>query len=77
MLPRWTLTRYLALQFAISVAIVLSLILVVVFIFDILATGQRFGAKEGIDFGTIMSMSILKMPNIIEDTIPFATLLGA
>ena len=77
MLPRWTLTRYLALQFATSVATILALVLVVVFIFDILAMGQRFGAKEGITFATIMSMSILKMPNLLEDTIPFATLLGA
>lgn len=75
-MPRWTLTRYLAVQFAIAVAIVLALVLIVVFIFDILAMGQRFGAKDGITFGTIMSMSALRMPNLIEDTIPFAILFG-
>ncbi len=76
MLPRWTLTRYLATQFIIAVGIVLALILVLDFIFDIMAMGQRFGAKEGITFGTIISMSALKMPNLVEDTIPFAILIG-
>ena len=51
--------------------------LVVVFIFDLIAMLQRFGAKEGITFGTILSMSFLKMPNLLEETIPFATLAGA
>ena len=74
---KWTLARYLGLQFLISVAIVLGGFLVLVFIVDIVAMLQRFGAKEGITFGTIITMSMLKMPNLLEETIPFATLAGA
>jgi lipopolysaccharide export system permease protein len=73
----WTLTRYLAVQFVSAVAIVLAGFLVVVFIFDFIAMLQRFGTKPGITFATVMSMSLLKMPSLLEDTIPFATLAGA
>jgi len=73
----WTLTRYLAVQFLAAVAIVLAGFLIVVFIFDLVAMLQRFGSKQGITFGIVMSMSILKMPNLLEETIPFATLAGA
>lgn len=76
-MPRWTLTRYLAVQFIAAVAAALALILILVFIFDILAMSQRFGPKEGVTFATILSMSALRMPNLIEDTIPIATLFGA
>ena len=77
MFPPWTLSRYLGLQFAASVATVLGGFMILVFFLDLLEMARRFGDKEGITFITIVSMSILKMPNLAEETIPFATLFGA
>jgi lipopolysaccharide export system permease protein len=73
----WTLARYLSLQFLFAVAMVLASFLVIVFLFDFVEMLRRFSDKAGVDAGTVLVMSLLKLPNLAEETIPFATLFGA
>jgi lipopolysaccharide export system permease protein len=72
----WTLAKYLATQFITAVATVLVGFLAIVFLFDLVAEWQRFG-PHNVGFPAMVTMSLLKMPNLIEETIPFATLAGA
>ena len=73
----WTLLRYLGMQFLIAVGTVLAGFMVIVFLFDFIETLRRFSAKGDLGIGSIIGMSLLKMPNLAEQTIPFATLFGA
>lgn len=73
----WTLVRYLGLQFLASVGMVLASFLVIVFLFDFIEMLRRFGDKAGVGAGAVLVMSMLKLPSLIEETIPFATLFGA
>jgi len=73
----WTLTRYLGLQFLLAVGTVLAGFIVIVFLFDLIEMARRFSDKLNVDLGTVIVMSLLKMPNLAEETIPFATLFGA
>lgn len=72
----WTLVRYLGLQFLTSVGMVLASFLVIVLLFDFVEMLRRF-SDRGVSVGSIFVMSMLKMPSLIEETIPFATLFGA
>lgn len=73
----WTLSRYLGLQFLMAVGTVLAGFVIIVFLFDLIEMLRRFSDKPGINLGTVVLMSLLKMPNLAESTIPFATLFGA
>jgi lipopolysaccharide export system permease protein len=73
----WTLARYLSSQFLLAVATVLVGFLAIVFLFDFIEMLRRFADKPDVSFATVLGMSLLKMPNLAEDTIPFATLFGA
>ena len=76
MFPPWTLSKYFGVKFLLSVATVLGAFMCLVFLIDIIEMVRKFGDKD-ISFLTMLSMSILKMPNLAEQTIPFATLFGA
>lgn len=77
MLLPWTLTRYFATRFLAAVLVALGGFVCLIFFGDLLEMLRRFGDKEGVGFGTILSMTLLKMPNLAEETIPFAVLFGA
>ena len=73
----WTLSRYLALQFLLSVALVFGLCVTLGFVIDIVELLNRTAGKEAIGLPTIIGMALLKLPNLTEKMMPFAVLFGA
>ncbi len=73
----WTLSRYLAIQFLISVGLVFGLCVTLGFVIDIVELLNRTAGKEGVALWTIVGMALLKLPNLTEKMMPFACLFGA
>jgi lipopolysaccharide export system permease protein len=73
----WTLSRYLALQFLISVGLVFGLCVTLGFVIDIVELLNRTAGKDTIALSTIIGMALLKLPNLTEKMMPFACLFGA
>jgi lipopolysaccharide export system permease protein len=73
----WTLWRYLALQFLISVAIVFGMCVTLGFVIDIVELLNRTAGKDAVPIATILGMALLKLPNLTEKMMPFAVLFGA
>lgn len=71
-----TFTRYLGQQFLIGILIVLFAVLILVFVIDFVETLRKFGGREGVEFGLMLSMSLLKIPGLAEQLIPFTVLFG-
>lgn len=73
----WTLSRYLALQFLLSVGLVFGLCVTLGFVIDIVELLNRTAGKDGISLPTVVGMALLKLPNLTEKMMPFAVLFGA
>ena len=73
----WTLSRYLALQFLLSVALVFALCVTLGFVIDVVELLNRTAGKESVALPTIIGMALLKLPNLTEKMMPFAVLFGA
>jgi lipopolysaccharide export system permease protein len=73
----WTLSRYIAWQFFYSVMIVFGGTAALGFIIDIVELLSRTSGKDAVDFGTVLTMAIFKLPNLTEKLMPFAFLFGA
>lgn len=73
-----TLSRYVGRQFLFWF-LVMTLALVAVFmLFDTLELFRRASARAtDIDFHIVISMALLKLPTMIEKSLPFSALLGA
>jgi lipopolysaccharide export system permease protein len=71
-----TLTNYLGRQFLIGIGIVLFAVMLLVFVIDFVETLRKFGGREGVEFGLLLSMSLLKMPGLAEQLVPFTVLFG-
>lgn len=73
----WTFSRYLALQFIISVATVFAVCVTLAFVIDIVELINRTSGKDSVGIGTVLWMAFLKLPNLTEKLTPFAVLFGA
>ena len=73
----WTLSRYLALQFLISVGLVFGLCVTLGFVIDIVELLNRTAGKDAVPLASIIGMALLKLPNLTEKMMPFAILFGA
>jgi lipopolysaccharide export system permease protein len=73
----WTLSRYLAMQFLISVGLVFGLCVTLGFVIDIVELLNRTAGKEAVPLASIIGMALLKLPNLTEKMMPFAILFGA
>ncbi|TNE57443.1 MAG: LPS export ABC transporter permease LptG [Alphaproteobacteria bacterium] len=71
-----TLTRYLGRQFLTGILIVLFAVLMLVFVIDFVETLRKFGGREGVEFGLMLSMSLSKLPGLAEKLVPFTVLFG-
>lgn len=71
-----TLSLYLGRQFLAGIAIVLFSVMMLVFVIDLVETLRRFGGRDTFDFTTLISMTLMKMPGLIEIMMPFAALFG-
>ena len=72
----WTLTRYLAAQFAISVLIVLGVMLSLTLLLDIVELLREFSGRADVPFPTVVGLAILKQPHMVEELLPFCFLFG-
>lgn len=73
----WILSRYLAQQFLVSVGIVFAFCLTLAFVIDIVDLLNRTAGREAVPLSTIVSMALLKLPNLTEKVMPFAVMFGA
>jgi len=73
----WTLSRYLAQQFAISVALVFGLCVTLGFVIDIVELLNRTAGREAVPLSTIACILLFNVPAPTEKMMPFAVLFGA
>jgi lipopolysaccharide export system permease protein len=73
----WTLSRYLAKQFLLSVGIVFFFCLTLAFIISLVDLLTRASGKDHVPFDVILAMAALKLPNLTEKMMPFAVMFGA
>jgi lipopolysaccharide export system permease protein len=71
-----TMSNYLGRQFLVGISIVLFAVMLLVFVIDFVETLRKFGGREGVEFGLLLSMSLLKMPGLAEQLVPFTVLFG-
>ena len=69
-----TLSAYVGKHFIISFLLLLSLFLMLVYLFDIVELLRRSASKQGIKFSLILEMALLKLPYMCQKIFPFATL---
>ncbi|MBK5920636.1 LPS export ABC transporter permease LptG [Rhodothalassium salexigens] len=74
--PSPTLAGYLARQLALRFAIVLALIVVVLQLLDLMATSEDLLAGEGAGRGALLRYVVLRVPQLVDQFVPFAALLG-
>jgi lipopolysaccharide export system permease protein len=72
----WTLYRYLAIQFLAGIAIVYVALLTLAFSIDIVDLLNR-AAGHNVPTATVVGMAVLYLPNLGQQFLPFAVLLGA
>jgi lipopolysaccharide export system permease protein len=73
----WTMSKYLAKQFLISVAMVFGICVTLAFVIDVVELLNRTAGRESVPLTTIIRMALLKLPNLTEKMMPFAVLFGA
>ena len=73
----WTMSRYLAMQFFISVMVIFGICMTLGFAIDIVELLNRTAGKDAVPIATVIGMALLKLPNLIEKMMPFAVLFGA
>ncbi len=71
----WTLSIYLGRQFLTSAGIALVGLGTLVFLFDVIELLRR-ASGEDVGFGVIVGMSLLQMPTLLQQVLPFAVLFG-
>lgn len=73
----WTLFSYFGSRFGMNILMVFAGIMSLVMIVDLVETSRDVAGKEGIDFVLTVQMSLLKMPGLAQELLPFTLLLGA
>lgn len=71
-----TLSAYIGRQFLLNFAVLLGIILLIVFLFDIIELLRRAGNSPEIGMGSILEMAFLKLPYMGQQIFPFAALFG-
>ncbi|PTW60435.1 lipopolysaccharide export system permease protein [Breoghania corrubedonensis] len=72
-----TLWRYFAIRFLIAILGLFLFAAVLIFIFDFLELVRRGGDREGFTVLRVALISLLRIPVLLEQVLPFATLFGA
>ncbi len=73
----WTLSLYIARQFAQALAGVLLAIMGVIFLFDLIELFRRAAGRDEVDVWVLVGMALLKLPQMIHTILPFAVMIGA
>lgn len=73
----WTLSGYIAKHFLQSIMLALAGLAFISTLVDVIELIRRASGKEGVPFGIIMEMAVLRMPHLSEKLIPYAVLIGS
>ncbi|MDW3207955.1 MAG: LPS export ABC transporter permease LptG [Alphaproteobacteria bacterium] len=71
-----TLSFYMGRQFTFWFSCVFLTLLAVVAMFDIVELLRRASGKQEVTTDVLIQMSLLKLPHLVQDMLPFAVLLG-
>ena len=72
----WTLTRYLAIRFALTILAVFASIFTLIYLVDFVETLRRSSGSPNASASLIAYLCILRVPAISEQVLPFAVLAG-
>jgi lipopolysaccharide export system permease protein len=72
-----TLSTYIGRQFLAAFASVLLVIMGIILLFDVIELIRRAAGREGVGFGLIMGMALLKLPQMVHTILPFAVMIGS
>lgn len=67
---------YIARQFLMWIGAVILLFVVLVFMIDTIELLRRSAGKPAVTFDLVLTMAALKLPFLVQETIPFAVLFG-
>lgn len=73
----WTLSRYFARHFIVAMLITLSVFIGLIYMIDLVEMMRRAASHDGLSFGVIAQMTLLRLPTIVTSTLPFAMLFGS
>ena len=68
------ISKYISKYYITSISITLSVLIIAVFIGDLVEYARRLGSKEEAGWGTALKLSILHLPFMIQEIIPYAML---
>lgn len=71
-----TLSTYMSRQFAFWLASVFVTLMAIVAMFDVVELLRRASGKQDVTTDVLVQMSLLKLPHLVQDMLPFAVLLG-
>ncbi len=72
-----TLSLYIVRQFLAAFAGVLLVIMGLILTFDLIELIRRAAGHQGLGFGVLLTMSLLKLPQMTHTIMPFAVMIGA
>ncbi|CAA7626146.1 Predicted permease [Candidatus Terasakiella magnetica] len=71
------MSGYIGRQFALAFVTVLTVIMGIIFLFDLIELIRRAAGKAGLSGWAIVSMALLKLPQMVHTILPFAMMIGA
>jgi len=71
------MSRYLGRQFAFWLASVFVTLMAITAMFDVVELLRRASGKQEVTTDVLIQMSLLKLPHLVQDMLPFAVLIGA
>jgi lipopolysaccharide export system permease protein len=71
-----TLSVYVGRHFLLAVVSLLTLFLLLVFMFDAIELLRRAASKPDVSFDAVIKMALLKLPHMSQKVLPFAILFG-
>lgn len=77
MKPSRTLNIYIARQYVVNFLFLFCVLLGIVYLFDTVELLRRAGKREDIDLSLVLTMSLLKLPEVGQKLFPFAALFSA
>ena len=72
-----TLSTYIARQFSLWIAYVFFSLVSIITLFDSIEMMRRASGKADVGMGAVLTMSLLKLPHLVQQTMPFCILFAA
>lgn len=69
--------RYIFLQCVMSLVMTLGIILLAIVLVDVVEQMRTIGSRTQITIQTAFTLTMMKTPGLILETLPFATLIGS